>query len=236
MRYSFVGVIALLVMPAFSEGAFPDEAPVIKAPDKVTVKAGRIAKIKVETTGKKVAWINPQSDLMDLETMTEDGKTIILAVDQSVPHNTVFKIFCYTAAGDLPSQPVIILILVQNQRVIPPPPPNPDPPTPNPPLNKGWLIIIEETANATTTRAKLLSDIALQTYLKEKAWTVRISDQNAVDEFGNVTTDLAPYIERSKGKTLPQMYLVDQAGNVRLETSLPASPADVLQVLKKAGG
>lgn len=240
MRYGSFSFVVTLIMAAQIAHA----NDVIKAPAKVEVKAGRIAKVKVETAGKRVVWVNPQPDLMDLETMADDGKSIIIAVDQSVPNGTLFRIYCYTSIGDVPSPPVVVTIQVHNQKPIPPPPnpdppvpPKPDPPKPDPPKpSKAWLIIVEETANATTTRARIMGDIVLQTYIRNKGWSVRVTDQNAVDENGKTPADLAPYIDRSKGKSLPQMYLVDQDGRVLIEEALPPSPADILVALKKVGG
>lgn len=118
----------------------------------------------------------------------------------------------------------------------PPTPPDPDPKPKPEPIAKGWLVVVEETADATQARGKFLSDPALASYLKGKGWKVRIADQNVVDAQGKPPADLLPYLNRARGRSLPQMYLVDQEGAVRIEGSVPATPADLLALLKTAAG
>lgn len=119
-----------------------------------------------------------------------------------------------------------------------PPKPQPEPgpgpnPTPGPVSGKLWLVVVEETADARAERGRWLRDEALHGYVAKKGWKIRLTDKDAKDASGNVPADLKPYIDRARGKELPQAYVVDEKGKVHHEGVLPAEAADLLKLLKK---
>lgn len=132
--------------------------------------------------------------------------------------------FTFKVEGDVPVPPT------------PGPTPGPGPgPSPGP-LAKAWIVIIEATAEAKADRGQWVRDQDLLKYIKDKGWRLRHSDVNAKDATGNTPTDLVPYIKRASGKAMPQVYVVGDDGKVRYEGALPATPADMLAILKKFGG
>jgi hypothetical protein len=139
--------------------------------------------------------------------------------------------FTVTFLGEQPTPPPPI-------PPVPPVPPDPGPgPTPPPvPPAKAWLVVIEETAEAKSNRGAYYSDPGLLGYLKGKGWKARIADKDAKDPAGNPPRDLAPYLRLAAGQSLPRAFVVDQAGTVRYAGALPATPAEMLAILRRIGG
>lgn len=119
---------------------------------------------------------------------------------------------------------------------VPPVPPVPPPPVPPAPITRAWVVVIEESAEASADRGRWLADKGIRDYLTAKGWKLRVADKDVKDGSGNTPKDLQPYISRASGKKLPQIFVVDQDGKVRHEGDLPTSTADLLAVLKKIGG
>jgi len=122
-----------------------------------------------------------------------------------------------------------------------PVPPNPGPgpqpgPLPPAPITRAWVVVVEETGEAVGDRGRLLTDPGIRDYLHAKNWKTRVVDKDVRDKDGNPPADVRPYLERSKGKKLPQVYIVDQDGGVRHEGACPLDPAEFLTLLKKIGG
>ena len=65
-----------------------------------------------------------------------------------------------------------------------------------------------------------------------------LADQNVIDgKTKQPPTKLTPYLNRAKGKALPQLYLIDAAtGDVAYEGPAPESPAELLKILDRVGG
>lgn len=116
--------------------------------------------------------------------------------------------------------------------------PMPDPkPKPEPYAGKFRMVVIEETDMAASNRAAFFADKDLLAYLKTKlSGKVRVADQDVKDETGVPPKDLVPYLNRAKGKALPQVFLVTDGGTVLMEGDLPKTPAELLATIKKAVG
>lgn len=95
--------------------------------------------------------------------------------------------------------------------------------------------MIEETSQASATRGAMLADGQLAGYLREHGIRWRIADRDAVDSMGRVPADLAPYLRRARGKTLPYMLLVDPSGRLKREGPLPGTAAELLSVMRTLG-
>lgn len=117
-----------------------------------------------------------------------------------------------------------------------PPGPRPGPQPPPAPLRQLWMIWVEETADATKDRGKLLSDKALNDRVRAKGHRWRVVDKDAVNSDGRPPADLAPWIERGKKAGLPRLYLVDQDGRILDEGPAPKDAAEALKRVEKVGG
>jgi hypothetical protein len=112
-------------------------------------------------------------------------------------------------------------------------------PKPAPRAVKLKAVVVEETADATAKRAEFFTDKALAERWKAKGHAAPVVvDQNVKDPVTKTTPDkLKPYVDRAKGKTLPQLYLVDLATNAVLyEGPAPATPAELISILDRIGG
>lgn len=117
-----------------------------------------------------------------------------------------------------------------------PDPPKPDPPRPTPAGGPLWVILVEETAEASATRGKLLGDVALAKRIKDKGHHWRVVDQDAKNRDGNPPADLKPWIERAKKAGLPRLFLVTEKGRIVDEGPAPKTAKELVDLLEKAGG
>lgn len=116
-----------------------------------------------------------------------------------------------------------------------PPPPEPNPPTPVQP-QKLFVVIIEESADAVIGRGVMLADVALSARMKEKGHRWRVVDKDVVGPDGQPPADIKRFLDASKSKTLPQLFLVNEKGETQVQQDLPKTPAELLTVIKKYGG
>lgn len=131
---------------------------------------------------------------------------------------------------------VVALVIVVSRPPDPSPDPKPPGPQPTPIVDSPlWIVVVEESAERTAEQAKLLTSKTLAERLKAKGHHFRIVDKDAKDSKGG-SGDFGEYVERSKGKTLPVLFLVTPTGDVRFEGPLPANEAAFLATLGKAGG
>lgn len=116
----------------------------------------------------------------------------------------------------------------------PGPEPKPDPPPP-PPITKLFgVIIVEETKDRTPQQAAVQDAIHKACDGKKLQWA-RL-DKDVVDENGKPPADMAAWLAKAKGKTLPYLILVGENGIVAWEGTQPATEAAALELLKKYGG
>lgn len=125
---------------------------------------------------------------------------------------------------------------------LPRPPPGPDPkpePKPEPkPVNEGprFIVIVEESADGVATRAKVFTDTALSARMREKGHKFRIVDKDVIGADGKAPADVARFIDEAKTKGLPRVFFVDQKGLAIQSGPCPATPGELLDALRKAGG
>lgn len=112
---------------------------------------------------------------------------------------------------------------------------NPTPPPP-PPVGSLWMVIIEETSQASKNRAAWLNDKELVAYFKESNHHFRVVDKDVVGPDGTPPSPLVGYLNGAKGKTLPYVFLVNQSGDVLYRGAVPETPAEMLALIRKAGG
>jgi len=96
------------------------QVPLISLPQTATAKPGRLIRIQATTSNpaSQVRWLNSDPDNADLIPINAEKAAIF-----STPSPGVFRIWAYTAAGDVPSDPALCVITVGT----PPPPPPTDP-------------------------------------------------------------------------------------------------------------
>lgn len=119
------------------------------------------------------------------------------------------------------------------------PNPGPDPPGPNPPtptVTKLRVIYIEETKDATQTRAKWLSDAALLKYFDDENKSYVAVDKDVRNQAGQIPREIAPALERvkAKGIALPAFVIENHDTNEIIAdgTLKGSTPAQHLAYLK----
>jgi hypothetical protein len=90
------------------------QTPLVELPKELTVRSGRLLKIESKSAAKTVKWVNTSDDA-DL-IVSESGRWAIFSSNVA----GTYKIFAWTAQGDMPSEAAICTIIVGGG--IPPPP------------------------------------------------------------------------------------------------------------------
>ena len=127
---------------------------------------------------------------------------------------------------------------------VPPVPPKPDPVPPKPDpvpttlMGKGGFVcIVEETADLATERRLTFTHAGLNAYMTAQNHKWRIVDQNVRKPNSmDPPDDIVRFLAASKGKPLPQVFLCNSKGEIVLQGNLPNNGADLLALVKKAGG
>lgn len=110
-------------------------------------------------------------------------------------------------------------------------------PPPPPPSGVFTIVYLEETSVAVGTRGALLSNEALDARLKAKGHSLRIVDKDVIGSDGKTPADLVDLIEKAKGKSYPQLFLVDKKSKqVVSQCDGPTKAVDLLKVLDANGG
>lgn len=217
----------------------------VKLPEEVRADPGTLAVVEAQTDCKELRWLplDPGLSLIPSDLLKDSRKAVVMAGRAGR-----YRLLSYGALGDRASPPATCLVVVGDTPPAPPgpspgPAPGPSPgPTPVPPpappapLTKLHLLLVEETADAAAGRGKYLSDPALRARVKAKGHNLRVIDKDVTDASGKPPRDLAPYLERARGKGFPQLYLVNQDGRVLYEGALPPTPEELLKLLDKIGG
>lgn len=129
----------------------------------------------------------------------------------------------------------------KKEEVAPTPKPKPDNKPPVVTGRKLSTIVIDETEDKVAARYAFFESKEVRDYYKAKGHSDPvIVDKDVKDSrTGETPEKLVDYIERAKGKKLPQVYLVDSvSGDVVLEGELRSTmtPKEFLELVQKAGG
>lgn len=114
-----------------------------------------------------------------------------------------------------------------------PSPPGPVPPTPSPIAPK-TIFWIEESEDRTPGQAEAISDKPSREAIKTANWRFRVIDKDVRDEAGQVPSDLKQVIEEAVRRGLPQVYVIDAAGQAWWYRA-PASAAVWRATLRELG-
>jgi hypothetical protein len=226
VKKTYIALAALLALAGWAPGAE------ISLPEKVTVKPGRLFKIEAKAKGQ-VRWVNVH-DQLDLIPDSSGAYAIGLG---AVPGS--YKVAAYAGDKDGATEPAYCTVVVEGEA---PPGPKPGPgpkpdPKPDPVVRPlAYLVVVEETVEASGVRGAMLRDRALLELMAARKYVARVVDKDVRDGDGNVPRDVRPYVERARGKSLPQLYLVAKDGAVLYEGACPKTAADLVALLKKIGG
>ncbi len=118
-----------------------------------------------------------------------------------------------------------------------PKPPIPPGPGPVPPVtpSKMTLVVFREASNASANENIAITNPGLNEYLRSKGHRWRILDKDVRDAAGQVPAEIAFYHKHSAGKTLPQLFVIDENRTVRHQGDFPTA-AELLTLLPKLGG
>lgn len=203
-------------------------------PDKPAPKAGELVKVAAETTAKAIRW----KVLGDCQSVQDSSGRSIVVVIRAGKVSVIA--IAASESGELSEFAEVVFDdqVDAKPKPIPPSPPTPTPPTPRPGV-KLKAVVVYESADALTAGADYFASKELAQRWRDRSHLPPVlADQNVKDpETGTAPAKLKPYLDRAKGKTLPQLYLVaSDTGDVLYEGPLPATPAAMLDLLTKIGG
>lgn len=163
--------------------------------------------------GQTLTWTAAISSDQRSLVFTPTGKVLLHMQDAAKGQVLVFK-----ANGDLSLSLCLFTLPVRADDPIPPLPP----PVPS----ELWGVVIEETTERTPQQAIVLASPEVRALFDKGEFRV-------IDDDTPVGADLRPYLDRAKGKKLPQLYLVDSKGTVCYEGPLPATVAEMKSLVAK---
>lgn len=101
--------------------------PTLKLPQEIKGAPGQFIAIRAETDCKAVKYVALDEGLNVFPSalLADPKSTVVTSVTQGK-----FRLLAYTAAGDQPSDPVVVSVVVGNPKPIPPSPVPPAPPSP----------------------------------------------------------------------------------------------------------
>jgi hypothetical protein len=111
------------------EARAPKADPAVKLPAEVKGEPGDFVTVRAETDGKVVRWyaVDPGLKLFPVELLKDTRTAVVVG---RVPGK--YRLLAYTAAGDVPSEPAVVVILIEGPSPGPAPGPGPTPPGPGP--------------------------------------------------------------------------------------------------------
>lgn len=111
------------------------------------------------------------------------------------------------------------------------PRPPPDDGKPKPPVvgKLFGFVLIEETSQAWPTRGEAIA--AASKWADANGVKRRVADKDVKDAAGNTPADIAPYIARAAGKTLPRLTLITETGGILWEGDCPKAGAELTALL-----
>lgn len=221
MRNLFAVLCLAIVTPIFAE--------LPKAPAKIAVKQGELARVEVAVPEGGLSYASTATDeeLFVDELVSKTGK--LRLVIQGKKDGTYYVAF--VNGKDI----AFTQIVVGGGQPQPlPPGPNPEP-VPSPFSGKLKAYIITESADKNINYSRIFADKRVVDYWTQHQFlTPVIADPDVKDAVTNaVPIKLKPYLDRAKGLK-DQMYLVDASkGTVLYEGN---APADADALLKIVGG
>jgi len=237
--------ICLALLTVGADPAPPRTSPVT-APIEIKLVAGGMPQVvTVDNPGKlPVAVVNTTTTQLGFWQIVSPspGKLAFLAFSQSPGTYEVCFLVNGKSAEEPPAETARTRIVVEG--VVPTPPgptppgPTPKPEPPAPPVQqKLYLVVVEETSEATARRTAFMLDPALRSHFALKGHAYRLVEKDIRDGSGNVPADVKTYLAEAAGKSLPYLIVVPQAGGRSVYSGpVPESPAKLIELLGKVGG
>lgn len=220
----------LCVALAFSAGAIAAPPELRLVPTTLVPVVGDLVRVTAKTdTGVVVKW-NVVGDWQ--YAADSDGKSILV-----VCKSARLDISAITVNDKSELSEFVTLTFNGGTAPFPPGPmPGPTPIIVTP--SKLRIVIVEETADATAGRGAMFADLKLSARMKDKGHSWRVVDQNVVGpDRKTPPADVVEYLDASKGKALPQIYLVDEAGTTRYKGDWgKKTAAELVLLLSQWGG
>lgn len=204
--------------------------------------------VSAETTGKTVKFValDPGLSVFPPGLLSNPKVTVVSSAKPGV-----FRLLAYTAAGDMPSDPVICKVVIGNTPIDPPPGPGPNPPEPQPvdpppgpapiPLDGLRVLMVydaDSLARLPAAQHSIFFSAEVRKYLNEHCakgpsgtaeWRLY---PKSVDNSADLPHWRAAMARERK--SLP--WIVISNGKAGYEGPLPANIAEALELLKKYGG
>lgn len=227
MRLSLL-ISSLLLFSTSLFGAPPELKLAIdkerSSPTFVVVRADTTAKtVKLKVVGDAVSYADSNGKIV-VVSPTAEGKGSVSVIGVAA-----------SETGEI-SDIVELVVTTEDTRPKPTPkPPVPPVPDVNTP-SKLFLVVIEETEAAVAERGTFFANKALATQMKDKGHKWRVVDQNVTGQDGKPPADVVPFLKAATGKTLPQLFLVDEKGKTRFSGDMPSNPTELGKLLIQYGG
>lgn len=202
---------------------------------------------EIKATGRWVR-LSPKTDAVGVLYVALDGEEAFPSEELKDPRRFLFDTkglngrYRFAAIGASATGELVrvdFVVIVGNGPTPTPPGPGPMPPDPKPPDPAGvvkFLVVVEETADATAARGIYLADLTLAARLKDKGIKIRVVDKDVVGTDGKPPADVARFIADARDKPLARVYLVDEKGKTIFAGNMPADPARLIELLSRFGG
>lgn len=229
MRILFLSILLAVFAPA----TLLAEPPVIKlTPDNPKPAPCALVTISADSaTAKSIGWIVVGDCQFKIDS---SGKSIVL-----VPKSGTVTVFVFGSneTGEL-SKPEKLVFDISATDPTKPDPKKPDPPKPTGPV-KIKAVVVYDPSQASADMDAFFASKDVQERWKAKGHQppVILASDVIDPTTGKTPEKAAPYIKRAAGKSLPQLYLLNDAtGEVLFEGPKPESDKQLLSILDKIGG
>ncbi len=207
-------------------------------PAKVTVGVGELGRVEVapfKPDGKEplaVGWrCGTTDDRLFVDELAGKGGKVRLLLQGKAAGTYLIVLW---SAGETDS--AVIEVEVKGAEPVKPDTKPDTKPTPGK-VSRVRTVIVSESADAAVRKSLFAGDKELLALYAARKWDAPqwVDPQTVDPATGKAPAKWAPYIERAKGKDGDQLYLVDldANGEVLSEGPLPATPADLIALLKK---
>ena len=240
-------VLTLLLLAAPLAAQSPPAAPKLTVPAKVQAEVGKLATITPTESGPVVRYLDPTAviSFVPAELLVDKRLGVFTATRPGT-----FTVYCWTAAGDVPSVEAVTEVTVSGTVPVPPIPPGPTPTPPQPPIPvpTGGLrfLIVEESAKRPAlppAQLAVLFDKRVRDYMAAKSVEETLPDGSKwksyriYDQHTDTTADLPHWkVMMDRPRTSLPWLLIVGDGKPLFEGPLPPDVESTLAVMKKYGG
>ncbi len=229
--------LAPLALFLFSASAL---AQGVKGPTEVNVPIGRLAAIPLTVDADESEYVVLGDSMDAMREYDSDPKKLRLRVIGYAPG--VSYVVVTSQKGGKLHAPFVVKVTVGNPgpAPVPPVPPGPQPgPGPNPapvPAGKLYVVIVEESRGAAAARGLWFNDPKLSAAMKGKGHRLRCVDKDVKNDADQTPEDVKRFIDAARAGAVPMLFLVSEAGRTVHSGPLPATTAEMVELIVKYGG